>query len=89
MLDEIKEYFRDKFYDNVEIGGSFTFYKDGRTDDIFHVLDLTNTAVTYQKTWYGYRMGDETTVCREEFKVLVHGGRYHTSDYLYGLRREY
>lgn len=84
---KIKENFREKFYDDVEIGGSFTFYEeDGRVGDIYHIVGMENNSITYQKTWYGYKMDKERTLSFSEFKGLVSGGDYHDSDYLYKLR---
>lgn len=88
MLRYIKEFFRCKFYDGVEVGGSFTFYSNGVVGDIYHIITLGETTVTYQLTWYGYRTGSPQTVTKSDFKTLVSGGEYHGKDYLYSLRWE-
>lgn len=85
MLELIKELLRDKFYDNVEVGGSFTFYsRDKAIDTIYHIVELTDSHVTYKRTWYGHVIGDNT-VSKGRFKRIVSGGKYHNSNYLYAL----
>ena len=86
MINKIKEFFRDKFYDDKEVGGSFTFYSTGRqVGDIYHILVLTESHVKYKVTFYGYGMGQAKTVSRSEFKKVVDGGEYHGRDYLFAL----
>lgn len=85
-MDTIKHILRDRFYDKVEVGGSFTFTKGSYTEDIYHVLEMSHTNITYQKTWYGYRLGSPVTVTRTKFKNIVQGSEYHGEDYLYSFK---
>ncbi|MCP3683173.1 MAG: hypothetical protein GY861_10820 [bacterium] len=89
LTEYITNMFRDYFYDNVEVGGSFTFYEyivdTKRIGDIYHVLAITEDTISYQKTWYGHKVGKPTTISKSEFKSLVRGGEYHGRDYLYSL----
>ncbi len=85
MLNRLKECFRDKFYDKVEVGGSFTFYDEDQVGDVYHITTMTEEEITYKKTWYGYVLHTET-VSRLRFKHMVSGGDYHGTDYLYALR---
>ena len=90
ILKFIKSIFRDKFYDDKEVGGSFTFYEETsfgtKVGNIYHILAIGENTITYQMTWYGYKQGGIRKVSKLKFRSLVRGGKYHDSDYLYALR---
>ncbi len=85
MKKRFKDIFRDRFYDKVVIGGSFTFYENGYVGDIYHITSLTKDQVTYRLSWKGYWLCGDKTVTRSAFKSLVSGGKYNGVDYLFNL----
>ncbi len=76
-INRIKEFFRDKFYDNVTENGMFVCPPPaGTLEDCYYVLKLTDTEVTYKVVMYGYTVVKPKTVSRVEFKRLIVNGVY-------------
>ncbi|CAH9014744.1 hypothetical protein VP501E541_P0239 [Vibrio phage 501E54-1] len=76
-INSFKEFFRDKFYDNVTENGVFICPPPaGTLEDHYHILKLTENHVTYKVVMYGYTVIKPKTVSRSEFKRLVANGVY-------------